>query len=133
MWIYIQDPWHACGPATGDAYCNITTATTSCIPKNTYSPDFETDPFSVEVGDWSNKYGKVTLTNNMLSVVGNSFYEVLPEELDGYSVVFHCNDGSRAFCAPFETTTVSTADTIPEQGIYPYIHISISLHCIIYR
>ena len=91
---------------------------TKCIPTSAYSPT-EGDPFSVEIGDWSNVYEKSTLdTSNMLSGTYSNHYEVLPEELEGLAVVFHCGDsGSRAFCAPFiESSTAATA-TVPDQGM----------------
>eukprot|EP00486_Rosalina_sp_Unknown_P002522 CAMPEP_0201567358 /NCGR_PEP_ID=MMETSP0190_2-20130828/7849_1 /ASSEMBLY_ACC=CAM_ASM_000263 /TAXON_ID=37353 /ORGANISM="Rosalina sp." /LENGTH=406 /DNA_ID=CAMNT_0047987263 /DNA_START=69 /DNA_END=1289 /DNA_ORIENTATION=+ len=110
------DPWHACGAASGNEYCGDGNGTT-CIPKADYDPDFSADPFSAEVGDWSSKYGKVTVDSSyMASTEQNSFYEVLPGEMDGLSVVFHCGTGgNRAFCAPFLESTEAVSATVPDQ------------------
>ena len=112
----------ACGPATGNRYC--LTANNdyeyACIPANStfYKPDLDQDPFSVEVGDWSGKYGSIVLDsdNKYGPMTFSSFYEVEPDELEGLSVVFHCNNGARAFCAPFEESQDNTESTTPSQN-----------------
>lgn len=114
------DPWQACGSASGNAYCGDDADTFMCIPKggDAYAVDYPAMPFSAEVGDWSGKYGKLMMDNAtmMLSAEVSSAWEVMPEEIEGFSVVFHCNSGDRAFCALFqESDTVATA-TVPSQG-----------------
>jgi len=115
------DPWQACGGASGNQYCGSAaevnaTDDVACIFKDEYAPDFSSGPFSVEVGDWSGKYDKLMLDDDyMISRTDSSFFEVSPEEMEGFSVVFHCNDGKRAFCAPFVESSTETTETIPNQ------------------
>jgi hypothetical protein len=110
------DPWLACGAASGNPYCGDGTGT-QCIPKSAYSVDFPAMPFSAEVGDWSSKYGKLMMDDEMMiSSMQSNYYEVMPEEMMGYSVVFHCNEGARAFCAVFEESADPVTQTIPGQG-----------------
>lgn len=112
------DPWQACGGASGNVYCGDDMNNSKCIPKggDDYAPDYPAMPFSAEVGDWSSKYGKLELDDQMMiSAEVSSYWEVIPKEMMGYSVVFHCNNGDRAFCAPFEVTTVETTSTVPNQ------------------
>merc|ERR1712241_628044 len=74
-----DDPWNACGSASGSAYCDSSddksgSLTSSCIPTSDYSPAFSTDPFSAEVGDWSGKYGVLELdANKMVKRTDSSF------------------------------------------------------------
>eukprot|EP01083_Nonionella_stella_P026420 72711_1 len=101
------DPWNACGAASGNEYCKKATSTeaTKCIDVADYSPNFPDDPFSVEVGDWSSKYGVLlpSHTDDKIHETFESFYEVVANShLSGKSVVFHCNSGTRAFCAPLK-------------------------------
>lgn len=114
------DPWNACGGASGNPYCysGDTPGANQCIPKSAYSVDFPAMPFSAEVGDWSSKYGKLELDNSTMKIerVDSSYWEVLPEEMDGFSIVFHCNGGARAFCALFEENDVEAAATVPAAG-----------------
>merc|ERR1719464_102482 len=114
------DPWNACGGASGNPYCGDDQNNSKCIPKggDSYAPDFPAMPFSVEVGDWSSKYGKLEMDDSyMIDRVDSSFYEVTPADMEGFSVVFHCNDGSRAFCALFEESSdVMATATVPAQG-----------------
>merc|ERR1719461_740074 len=107
------DPLNACGPASGSDWCDA-----ACIDTANYSPNFSDDPWSAEVGDWSAKYGKLTLDgSNMISRTESSFYEAMSREMQAKSVVFHCADGSRAFCAPFvESSEEVTATSIPQEG-----------------
>lgn len=96
------DPWNACGGASGNAYCDKgVNASDVCIPTSEYGTlSFTADPFAAEVGDWSTKYGKlmVDAATNTASLSVSNFYEVLPAELAGYSVVFHCGTSAkRAF------------------------------------
>eukprot|EP01084_Bolivina_argentea_P053090 97464_1 len=115
------DPWNACGGASGSIYCEGTTnpITTKCIPKGTgnYVPDYPSNYTSAEVGDWSSKYSLITLNSeNKLVRTDMSFWEVTPDELDGFSIVFHCNAGARAFCAPFLPSNTDATATIPTQS-----------------
>ena len=77
------------------------------------------DPFSCEIGDWSSKYGVVDVDSDtyIASGGGESFYEVIPNDIEGMSVVFHCttSGGERAFCAVFEDAGEHN-DDIPDQG-----------------
>ena len=95
---------------------------TDCIPSSEYSVDWENDAFSAEVGDWNGKYGLLEPdSDDKIYAFDGSFHEVIPEDVAGYSVVFHCNDGSRAFCAPFIESSTATSKTIPSQGLVGYI------------
>merc|ERR1719384_1174382 len=112
------DPWNGCGSASGSSYCDKSSGATgsltaSCVPASSYSPAFATNPFSAEVGDWSGKYGVLTLDDsNMISRTDSSFYEVFSAEMQGLSVVFHCGDsGARAFCASFVESTTAVSAT----------------------
>ena len=77
------------------------------------------DPFSCEIGDWSSKYGVVDVDSDtyIASGGGESFYEVIPNDIEGMSVVFHCttSGGERAFCAVFEDAGEHN-DEIPNQS-----------------
>lgn len=123
------DPWHACGSASGNAYCGDSADEFMCIPKggDYYVPDYRTDagdyyvnymPFTAEVGDWSGKYGKLMLDNTSLTLSAevSSAWEVMPDEIEGFSVVFHCNAGDRAFCAIFEESDTEATATVPSQA-----------------
>ena len=119
------DPWNACGGASGNEYCgdgtiNATEGVFECIDTSLYTPaNFDANPFAAEVGDWSGKYAKIELdSENKLIRTDISPYEVLPEEMEGFAVVFHCNSGARAFCAPFVMSNTDTSATVPSQGIY---------------
>eukprot|EP01084_Bolivina_argentea_P060033 109670_1 len=114
------DPWNACGSASGNQHCKKATSTeaTKCIDVADYSPNYEADPFSAEVGDWSGKYGVLAPgTDNLITATFTSFYEVYPDDqLADLSVVFHCNSGTRAFCAPLElSTTAVTESVVPQE------------------
>lgn len=125
------DPWQGCGSASGNAYCYTTedNDSSTCIPTSDYSADFDTDVFSAEIGDWNGKYGLISLdSDNMLSREDSSFYEVIPADVDGMSVVFHCNGGSRAFCAPFVESSTLASETIPDQDVtYDYVMADLDL------
>ena len=54
----------------------------------------------------------------MISITASSFWEVIPEDVANMSVVFHCNEGARAFCAPFVESSDATSYTVPEQSMY---------------
>jgi len=121
------DPWHGCGSASGNEYCSNNNATSGhgCIPTSDYSADLDSDVFSAEVGDWNGKYGLITVNTTTGKAFANesSFYEVTPDDIyvlnvSGYagSVVFHCNGGSRAFCAPFINSSTATSYSIPDQA-----------------
>ena len=95
-----------------------------CIPSSEYSVDWENDAFSAEVGDWNGKYGLLEPdSDDMIYAFDGSFYEVTPDDMatGNYSVVFYCNDGQRAFCAPFNESSTATSQTIPSQGLVGYI------------
>jgi len=51
----------------------------------------------------------------MISITASSFWEVIPEDVTGMSVVFHCNDGTRAFCGIFVESNTSANYTVPDQ------------------
>ena len=117
-----------CHIGSGNAYCDTTMTNypdATCLPSSAYSadwPDFANDVFSAEVGDWYGKYGLLEMdSDEMIYAFDGSFYEVIPEDVAGYSVVFHCNDGTRAFCAPFIESSTATSQTIPNQGLVGYI------------
>ncbi len=106
--------------ASGSIYCEDTTnpIATKCIPKGTgnYVADYPSNYTSTEVGDWSSKYSLITLNSeNKLVRTDMSFWEVTPDERDGFSIVFHCNAGARAFCAPFLPSNTDATATIPTQ------------------
>lgn len=125
------DPWTGCSSSTGNDYClDSSTSINGCVPGSVswesgnlgYSCDssnYTMDPYVCEVGDWSGKYGILNVSSNgnnnamLLSSVGSSAWEVESSDLDGLSVVFHCNDASstRAFCAPFEDTSDNSDST----------------------
>eukprot|EP00486_Rosalina_sp_Unknown_P013070 CAMPEP_0201584980 /NCGR_PEP_ID=MMETSP0190_2-20130828/116986_1 /ASSEMBLY_ACC=CAM_ASM_000263 /TAXON_ID=37353 /ORGANISM="Rosalina sp." /LENGTH=429 /DNA_ID=CAMNT_0048030047 /DNA_START=40 /DNA_END=1329 /DNA_ORIENTATION=- len=114
------DPWNACGPASGNEYCATSGNADdeyACIATNDYEPNLSADPYSVEVGDWSGKYGYAILDNDTFSGSFSSFYEITPDDLalDDFSVVFHCNDGTRAFCAPLLPSSEDSESTLPSQ------------------
>eukprot|EP00485_Elphidium_margaritaceum_P003561 CAMPEP_0202696972 /NCGR_PEP_ID=MMETSP1385-20130828/10292_1 /ASSEMBLY_ACC=CAM_ASM_000861 /TAXON_ID=933848 /ORGANISM="Elphidium margaritaceum" /LENGTH=455 /DNA_ID=CAMNT_0049353305 /DNA_START=53 /DNA_END=1420 /DNA_ORIENTATION=- len=122
------DPWYACGPSSGNAECNSTGSEGCITPSTIYGQtssleegyictpqNYSEVVYNCEIGDWSGKYGllqidnvtnKVVLMNN--DTVG-SYWEPSMEALYGVqnykgvatrSIVIHCNDGERAFCAP---------------------------------
>eukprot|EP01084_Bolivina_argentea_P049295 90677_1 len=68
------------------------------------------DYYQCEVGDLSGRFGKINVENdklfqsNFLKSSTNSF---IPEAVADRSVVFHCSNGNRAFCAPFKLETTS--------------------------
>merc|ERR1712228_1020041 len=51
----------------------------------------------------------------MISIEESSFWEVTPDDIVNMSIVFHCNGGTRAFCAPFVATGTEASETIPSQ------------------
>jgi len=107
------DPWHACGSASGNEYCSNKGG---CINVTDYSADFDNDTFSAEVGDWNGKYGLATVdSDGTIYIVADSYWEVITDDVKNMSVVFHCNDGSRAFCAPFEESSDETSYDVPDQ------------------
>lgn len=97
------DPWNACGGASGSDYCGcFEDADYKCNKTN-----FDKDPFVCEVGDWSGKYGVLTIdSSNKVSRTDQSYFEVEDSEIGGKSVVFHCTTtgGPRAFCGKFSTS-----------------------------
>jgi len=111
------DPWQACGSATGNTYCS---QKGGCIDDG-YSADFSSDVFSAEVGDWNGKYGLIEFDDDGYAVANDSsYFEVTPADVVGMSVVFHCNNGDRAFCAPFVDSGSETMYSIPEQDDVTY-------------
>merc|ERR1719492_734857 len=85
---------------------------------DTYSASFSSDVFSAEVGDWNGKYGLLEFNDSGYATANDSsYFEVTPADVVGMSVVFHCNDGSRAFCAPFVDSGVGTVYDIPKQDV----------------
>jgi len=102
------DPGVACGAASNNPGC---TTNGGCVGGSTAAGDqgydcspetFAVDPFVCEVGDLSNKFGKVQVIKNYFAA-GHNFEPARPlqyfDALEGKSVVFHCNSGQRAFCA----------------------------------
>ena len=116
------DPWLACGPATGNTYCATKGSCvngSSVLGNQGYDCDNDTffeNPYACEVGDWSGKYGKATVDGDIVTAIGYSPYEVNGEDLLNLSVVFHCDSGLRAFCAPFENYTLTSDTARPMQG-----------------
>jgi len=108
------DPWHGCGSASGNAYCS---GKGGCIDNSDYSADYDNDAFSAEVGDWNGKYGLAEVDDDgWIIIKESSFWEVTPDDVVNMSVVFHCNGGSRAFCAGFTDEFGFEANmTIPYQ------------------
>ena len=85
-----------------------------------YSATFGSDVFSAEVGDWNGKYGLITVNDSGLMYrMDSSYFEVTPDDMDvlNMSVVFHCNSGSRAFCAPFVESSTETSYSVPAQSM----------------
>ena len=111
-----------CGSASGNAYCSNKGG---CIDTDDYSADYDDDAFSAEVGDWNGKYGLITVNDStgLMYRMDSSYFEVTPDDMDilNMSVVFHCNDGSRAFCAPFVESSAETNYSVPEQGMLPLV------------
>jgi len=118
------DPWHGCGSASGNADCDTTVTSddntsSTCLPTSAYFADFDNDVFSAEVGDWNGKYGLIEVdSDDMMYRSDSSFFEVTPDDMfwGDYSVVFHCNGGDRAFCAPFVKSWNKTTMSIPAQN-----------------
>ena len=120
------DPWIACGAATGNVNCEskggCVTGSSVLSDEDDYSgydcSDFLSNPYVCEVGDWSGKYGAVTVDYDLKMYSSNSnTFEVDGTDLDGLSVVFHCSsDGSRAFCAPFTDTYSDSGTSRPDQS-----------------
>ena len=118
------DPWLGCGSATGNTYCS---AKGGCVTGSSVLGDdgydcssstFEENPFACEVGDWSGKYGLVDVNDDgSVVLMAESPYEVMSSDLTDLSVVFHCNDGSRAFCSPFEVTSGGVDADRPTQSL----------------
>ena len=116
------DPWLACGGATGNTLCAVKGGCvngSSVLGPQGYdcsSDTFEDNPYACEVGDWSGKYGKATVTDDIVYGSGYSPYEVTGADIVNLSVVFHCSsDASRVFCAPFQNFT-SDDPGRPTQG-----------------
>ena len=115
------DPWVACGSATDNDAC---LSDGGCVPGSTVLGDqgydcststFADNPYACEVGDWNGKYGLAFVEDNIVSFIASSPYEVSASDLKGLSVVFHCNAGARAFCAPFEITSEDVTAQRPTQ------------------
>merc|ERR1712113_792761 len=57
--------------------------------------------FNCEVGDWSGRFGSAIPDQNGDVRIEGTIQDLKPEMLYTRSVVFHCSDGQRLFCAPF--------------------------------
>jgi len=119
------DPYLACGPYSGNQYCE-TYSTDYCVESssaydsdNVYTCDstvYDSNPYACEVGDWTGKYGTLSVGSNNLTYLNTgSFWEVTSANVQGKAIVFHCaNSGARAFCAPFDTTGDSSETDISQ-------------------
>ena len=69
--------------------------------------DEEITWFNCEVGDLSGRFGNVENCDNKLIVNAQRISPrkcdplIQPDTVYKRSIVFHCPDGKRAFCAPF--------------------------------
>ena len=122
------DPWLGCSSSSSNHFCetqggcvygssslgNVGDITTyNCTTDN-----FDKDPYACEVGDWSGKYGTLDVDVGTVGTIeGASPFEVDGADLGGYSVVFHCNDDTRFFCAPFVIDETGKADRVT-QGLF---------------
>eukprot|EP00005_Dracoamoeba_jomungandri_P004467 CAMPEP_0174252702 /NCGR_PEP_ID=MMETSP0439-20130205/2069_1 /TAXON_ID=0 /ORGANISM="Stereomyxa ramosa, Strain Chinc5" /LENGTH=227 /DNA_ID=CAMNT_0015333283 /DNA_START=59 /DNA_END=742 /DNA_ORIENTATION=+ len=96
------DPTLACGPASGNSLCDELDVDYNCT--SSYYPY---NPYKCEVGDWSNKYGRVYVDSDYsISAEIATIHETPSDLIEGRAIVFHCTDdsGTRAFCALFESS-----------------------------
>ena len=81
---------------------NIETPVCNALPKNE-----EITYYNCEVGDLSGRFGSVMNYNDKLFVPATKISDrkcdplITPDVVYERSIVFHCLDGKRAFCAPF--------------------------------
>ena len=78
-------------------------ATGDCSTYSCNSTAFQANPQVCEVGDLSGKYGELNVNPNEEN---GTVEKSIPEEsnismdvIQSMSIVVHCNDGTRAFCA----------------------------------
>eukprot|EP01083_Nonionella_stella_P093157 260940_1 len=57
--------------------------------------------FNCEVGDLSGRFGIAIPDENGYIQIDGTIQDLRPEMLYTRSIVFHCSDGQRLFCAPF--------------------------------
>ena len=129
------DPWLACGSATGNTYCESKGGCVrgSSVLGSDSSYDcstFETNPYVCEVGDWSGKYGQAMVNGSVIEISGSSAFEVSGSDVIGYSIVFHCNDGTRAFCAPFVEVDEFAPEERPTQGLCLCLCLCLCVFCV---
>ena len=109
------DPGLACGCKTGNPLCKTLAVPGSSASQygvnttgdcETYqcNPEvYQENPAVCELGDLSGKYGKLDV-DEKAGTVNETVLRVanIPSSLiKGMSIVVHCNDGTRAFCASF--------------------------------
>lgn len=127
------DPFGICGDDSNNTLCNPS----GCLPTASNegricTPDtFAADPYrNCEVGDWSGKYGLALVNNTnstgLMKGGGQSFYEVVPGDIlsNKMSVVFHCNNGQRAFCKSFDESGDVINSQVPPQANGPSLIIA---------
>ena len=107
------DPWLGCGSATGNDYCQTQGGCAVGSPVLGESHDgtyqcsnmADTNLYTCEVGDLSGIFGALDFEETDFGLEGgitvSEFFLPPPSYLQYRSIVFHCNDGTRAFCAPF--------------------------------
>eukprot|EP01083_Nonionella_stella_P115048 340668_1 len=97
----------ACGAAITGGHFN---------PYDKDTCELNADYYDCEVGDLSGRFGKITLNDdNQLSAsnsLASAVNKISPDAVADRSVVFHCANGNRAFCAPFK---LAVADALIEQ------------------
>ena len=108
------DPWLGCGSATGNDYCESQggCAFGSPVLGDSYDGTYEcssladTNLYTCEVGDLSSIFGALDFEETDYGLEGgitvSEFFLPPASYLEDKSMVFHCNDGTRAFCAPFK-------------------------------
>jgi len=113
------DPAFGCGGATHNPFCKSKDST-MCVDGSmgagmtTYScnpTEYAKNPFACEVGDLSGKFGKIPINGATASGAStyNDVYMSSQAALLGKSIVFHCGDGGRVFCAKLNLVSTEAA------------------------